>query len=228
VVWDWPDEAGLAALYAEAWARTDGGRFATGATKPDLAGQLIGLAGKPVVGLKCLDFGAGRGELARELLSEGAECVAVEPFGPDPAIAALRWLPSLAEARQFGPYDLIYAIEVIEHHPEPGQCLRDLARQMSAGSRLVITTPNALGLNSLLRARHWREVNNLTHLCLFSPYGLRACAERSGLVFKSRATAPIRFGNSGLRWRIQAVLQRLKIDGSLRMVLGAGHSESGS
>lgn len=227
VTWDWPSESGLAALYADAWGQQDGASFATGATRPELAFQLVQLARTSVRGIRCLDFGAGRGELARELARQGADCVAVEPFGPNPRVPGVRWLDSLSKATQLAPYELLYAIEVIEHHPDPVQCLRELALQMADGSLLVVTTPNALGLNSRLRGSRWREAQNRTHLCLFSPEGLQNCAERAGLVVKYRATTPVHFGSQGPRRWLQRILQSLRLDGSLRLVFGLSESVAG-
>lgn len=218
VRWHWPDAAGLAQLYASAWSEADQRRFATGATSAELARDLVGVAGTSPTGLNCLDFGAGRGTLAHQLVLDGACCVAVEPFGPDPGIEGVRWFNSLADARPLAPYDLIYAIEVIEHHRCPSQCLTELTEDMDGGSLLVITTPNSRGLNARLLGQRWRELHNLTHLCLFSPAGLRSCADRAGLELRTRHSGSVGYRRHGLRLILQRALQRLRLDGSLRMV----------
>ena len=226
VCWSWPDEIGLARLYAVAWSQEDGGRFATGATNSNLAKQLVALSDKSVSGLSCLDFGAGRGDLSRELQAQGAVCTAVEPFGPDPQIDGVRWVASLDQTGLYAPFDVAYAIEVIEHHTDPNRCLTELSKVMGPGSLLVITTPNARGLNALLTRRRWREALNTTHLCLFSFKGLRVCAERAGFKLVCRPASPIHFGSRGLRRFLQTALQRARLDGSLRMVFELDRSES--
>ena len=95
---------------------------------------------------KWLDYGCGNGGLVRHVHSE----VRYEIFGYDTGAWADRarasGLPILNDAelvRHEGTFDVITAIEVIEHCVAPLEVLRQLRRLLKPGGLLFLTTANA-------------------------------------------------------------------------------------
>jgi 2-polyprenyl-3-methyl-5-hydroxy-6-metoxy-1,4-benzoquinol methylase len=74
-----------------------------------------------------------------------------------------------------GPYDLVFALEVIEHFP-PGEALRFLRRcrdLLRPGGRLVLGTPD------VFTPGRWHR--DAGHLTPFSPWELGGFVEEAGL-----------------------------------------------
>jgi 2-polyprenyl-3-methyl-5-hydroxy-6-metoxy-1,4-benzoquinol methylase len=65
-------------------------------------------------------------------------------------------------------FDLVVAGELIEHLSNPGQMLRGVRRFMRADTRLIITTPNALGLKFQLHALARNDRSHVDHCVMFS------------------------------------------------------------
>jgi hypothetical protein len=76
--------------------------------------------------------------------------------------------------------DVIVAGDTIEHLSDPGMML-DAARALSdTGSRLLLTTPNALGAAIFVRNLLGRQLEGPDHVCSFNAYSLRNLLERHG------------------------------------------------
>jgi 2-polyprenyl-3-methyl-5-hydroxy-6-metoxy-1,4-benzoquinol methylase len=63
--------------------------------------------------------------------------------------------------------DLVTMFEVIEHLTTPWADLKEVYEKLSNDGNLIISTPNRLGLNSLLTGSSWREQNKDFHLIMF-------------------------------------------------------------
>ena len=70
---------------------------------------------------------------------------------------------------------------VIEHVPDPLGTRTECRRLLRPGGRLVLTTPNALGMGHRRFGRDWRGLETPRHLQVFTPGALRALVDRSGL-----------------------------------------------
>jgi SAM-dependent methyltransferase len=84
---------------------------------------------------RSLDFGSGRGTLVRLLRDEGQDAWGYEPYG-DPIFAEAFCLKELPTGR----FDLVTAIEVIEHTIDPVSVLQRLRERLSVGGLLVMST----------------------------------------------------------------------------------------
>ena len=133
-------------------------------------------------GTRWLDFGCGNGGLVRHLRStraidavgfeEGAMVRRLDAYG-------IPHIPrdDLAEA---GPFDVVTAIEVLEHVLDPVAELRTMASCLKPGGLLFVTTGNAAPYAK--RLTHWRYVVPELHISFFEPQTLAAAYERAGLV----------------------------------------------
>jgi SAM-dependent methyltransferase len=104
-------------------------------------------AARPQPGLLWLDIGCGRGDLLRTIKRRA------EPRGLR-AIDAIDWLDAdlrndvdfhLASADNLDvsePADRVLLVEVIEHLEAPWTALRQAARLVAPGGRIVVSTPN--------------------------------------------------------------------------------------
>ncbi|HWX09976.1 MAG TPA: methyltransferase domain-containing protein [Gaiellaceae bacterium] len=153
-----------------------------------------------------LDVGAGDGSLTRELIPFFDRVVAldlVDHEGRNAAPAA-QWITADLNAAlplADGEFDVVVAAEVIEHLENPRFAVREWFRVLSAGGRLVITTPNNESWRSLLSlavrghfaaftgASYPAHVTALTRLDLERILG-EAGFERTELSFTDHGAVP--------------------------------------
>ena len=132
-----------------------------------------------LAGLRWLDYGSGNGGLVRYLRQERD----VDAVGLDPATitekARARGIPILEESEldaQAGSFDVVTAVEVLEHTPEPVDELRHMRRALRPGGLLFLTTGNVRGHTNRLAG--WSYMKPDVHISLFEPRTLdKAMAE---------------------------------------------------
>ncbi len=139
------------------------------------------LLGGPDPGRRWLDFGCGNGGLVRHLRSTNA----AEAFGFDEgsitAAAGARGVPTLDGAdldRLGGSFDVVTAIEVIEHTLDPVAELRRMRRMLRPGGLLFLTTGNAEPFAK--RLTHWKYVIPELHISYFEPSTLERALVDAG------------------------------------------------
>ena len=113
---------------------------------------------RPLEGKRALDVGCGAGLLAEPLARLGAQVTAIDPA--EELIAAARehaagqglaidYRASAIEKLE-AEFDLITAMEVIEHTADPQQFLHDLAKRLVPNGLLILSTPNATAWSKLI------------------------------------------------------------------------------
>ncbi len=113
---------------------------------------------KPLAGRRAADVGCGAGLLAEPLRRLGAEVTAVDA-APELVAAArahaaaqglvIDYRAAGVEALE-GEYDLVTALEVIEHVADPQAFVRTLADRLAPGGLLILSTPNRTSWSKLL------------------------------------------------------------------------------
>ena len=113
---------------------------------------------RPLEGKRALDVGCGAGLLAEPLARLGAEVTAIDPA--EELIEAAREhaagqgllidYRATAVEKVDGEFDLITAMEVIEHTADPQAFLHSLSQRLAANGLLILSTPNATGWSRLI------------------------------------------------------------------------------
>ncbi|MEO5640910.1 MAG: bifunctional 2-polyprenyl-6-hydroxyphenol methylase/3-demethylubiquinol 3-O-methyltransferase UbiG [Sphingomicrobium sp.] len=113
---------------------------------------------RPLAGKSALDVGCGAGLLCEPLARLGAEVTGVDA-APELITAAAAHAAARGLAIDYravgveaveGKFDLVTAMEVVEHVAEPGAFVRSLADRVARGGLLILSTPNRTALARLL------------------------------------------------------------------------------
>ncbi len=116
---------------------------------------------RPLAGKTALDVGCGAGLLAEPLARMGASVIAVDA-APELITAAkahaagagltIDYRAAGVEALD-GRFDLVTAMEVVEHVADPRAFVASLAARLAEGGLLILSTPNRTAWSKLLTIR---------------------------------------------------------------------------
>ena len=138
-----------------------------------------------------LDFGCGNGGLVRYCRGNGVpEAVGFEE-GAIRASAARLGIPMLTAselAERGGSFDVITAIEVLEHIEDPVAVLKQLRSLLRPEGLLFCTTGNAAPHRDKLIP--WPYFIPEIHISLFEPQSLSCALEKAGFRAESRGYLP--------------------------------------
>ena len=114
---------------------------------------------KPLAGKRALDVGCGAGLLAEPLARLGAEVTGVDAAAENIAVArehaagsglAIDYRAGELARLGLGQFDLVTAMEVLEHVADKSAFIAELARHLAPGGLLVLSTPNRTARSRLL------------------------------------------------------------------------------
>jgi SAM-dependent methyltransferase len=124
---------------------------------------------------RSLDYGAGKGVLLRLLLDDGQDAWGYDSYA-SPAFAEERVLQEIPS----GLFDLITAIEVIEHTLDPVPTLKQIKKQLAPEGILALSTEF---FDAATHGPEWHYLapEHGQHITIFSPKGFKMAAEEVGL-----------------------------------------------
>lgn len=106
---------------------------------------------RPLAGKSALDVGCGAGLLCEPLARLGAEVTGVDAAPENTAAAAIhaersgldiRYMAGELSSHDIGRFDLVTAMEVIEHVADKQAFASELAARLASGGLMVLSTPN--------------------------------------------------------------------------------------
>lgn len=127
-----------------------------------------------------LDYGCGTGGLVSYLRTKGVDAHGFEQ-GWCEDLLGKNGVPAIEHddfARYAGTFDVVSAIEVIEHVTDPISVLRTIRPLLKPGGLLFMTTGNAQPFHD--RITKWRYVTPDVHISYFEPATLAAALEAAG------------------------------------------------
>lgn len=158
---------------------------------PGLHERVISLVPKPFGGGRAIDLGCGSGAFAERLrlagwAAEGAD-ITPESFGSDLPFHLIDLNDPQTQAALPGDFDLVTAIEVIEHTEAPALALRTIAALLAPQGLAILTTPNVDSIYARFRflirgkLKAMDEWGDPTHISPIFMSLLPRLLERSGL-----------------------------------------------
>jgi SAM-dependent methyltransferase len=127
-----------------------------------------------------LDYGCGTGGLVSYLRTEGMDARGFEQ-GWCEGLLRKNGIPTIEQDdfdRYAATFDVVSAIEVIEHVTDPVAMLRTIRSLLKPGGLLFMTTGNAQPFHD--RITKWRYVTPDVHISYFEPATLAAALEAAG------------------------------------------------
>ena len=163
---------------------------------------------KPLDGKTALDVGCGAGLLAEPLARMGAKVTAVDAAPECIEVArahaagqglTIDYRPTGVESVG-GRFDLVTAMEVIEHVADPQQFIDSLAKRLAPGGLMILSTPNRTAWSKLLTitlAEGFGQIPRGTHDFdkFIDPDTMRGLLAKAGLEcidFEGIALSPTR------------------------------------
>ncbi len=151
---------------------------------------------RPLQGASALDVGCGSGKLVGYLRRRGLSVLGLEPADvlydhfladePETFGRSFAEVEAISGRRHF---DVITALDVIEHVERPATFLADIASRLSDGGIACVSTPDAGSVLARLAGKRWHHYNQY-HLCLFRRSTIESAAARAGL-------SPVAFARRG-------------------------------
>ena len=127
----------------------------------------------PARGSRVLDWGAGSGIFAAEMVRRGFMAEGYDPFSaPDMPV---------------GKFDIITCIEAIEHVPEPMQAFRTMTEHLADDGMIIVGETLQPDDIERIRCSWWYVAPRNGHCSTFDRRTMATIADQLGLVFRSRS-----------------------------------------
>jgi SAM-dependent methyltransferase len=144
--------------------------------------RILGALGELAPASRWLDYGCGLGGLVRYVNAHGlASAVGFdEGYGADRmAATGIPYLDSAQLLEQRGTFDVVTAVEVVEHFVDPAPLFADAFDALRSGGVLFLTTGNAAPHRERLGSWEYASVPDV-HVSFFEPRTLAHALERAG------------------------------------------------
>jgi SAM-dependent methyltransferase len=125
-----------------------------------------------------LDVGCGDGAFLEKARRQGWQVTGTEIDATHPLIAGIRIASSLTDID--ARFDVVTCWHVLEHLPDPLASLHEMRSKLTADGALVLSVPDAGGLQSRIFGRFWFHRDVPRHLSHFDRESLRLTLERAG------------------------------------------------
>ncbi len=164
-----PEEAAFFANLAKDWWNPKGKMASLHQVNPVRLGfirsavdahfEADALSVNPLAGKSALDIGCGAGLVCEPLARLGADVTGVDAAAENVAAAAahaegvgldIRYMAGELASLDIGTFDLVTAMEVIEHVADKRAFLADVVASLAPGGLLVLSTPNRTPASRLL------------------------------------------------------------------------------
>lgn len=124
-----------------------------------------------------LEIGIGGGLLFEEAKEIGFDCWGVEPgqWSSDEKL-----VPKIEDLNSNLKFDIIVALDVLEHVSEPEQLIKDIREVASSRAHLFLQFPRGDGPDALLRKGNWPMVTPFSHIHFFSRYSTTKMLQQNG------------------------------------------------
>lgn len=175
------------------WADSTSRAISSGGASEHAIYEMVAaaLGSNGVTGATILDVGCGSGRLWNYLRGRfsryvGADIVKYAGFPADGEFVTAN-LDRLPLSLAAGAFDVVAAVETIEHLENPRALMRELVRLVRPGGRVVLTTPNQLSLLSKLtllfknRFNAFQDVQYPPHITALLEIDLIRIATEAGL-----------------------------------------------
>jgi SAM-dependent methyltransferase len=128
---------------------------------------------------RLLDVGCGDGSFLVAARQAGWEVAGTEIHAAT-SIPGCPVFRNLDEAQRHGSYDCITMWHVLEHVPDPRECVRQLRTMLAPGGTLVVAVPDFGGWQARLFGRHWLHLDVPRHLQHFTAFSLGKMLDEAG------------------------------------------------
>jgi len=137
--------------------------------------------------LKLLDIGCAIGALVVVAKEQGIDARGIDIAKTAVSYARKLHVPvsqatceSWFRKRYEDYYDVVTALEVIEHDENPLRMMKTIYKMLHAGGILALTTPNFNTVYRILMGNNWIGFRHTEHLWFFTPQTIRQVLQQAG------------------------------------------------